>query len=57
VQRRGQVLDELTEIDALLGGKVEHSLLAAEQVLDADRLHLEVELLDQAGPFADILRV
>ena len=49
VQRRGQVLDELTEIDALLGGKVEHSLLAAEQVLDADRLHLEVELLDQAA--------
>ena len=48
VQRRGQVLDKLTEIDALLGSKVEHSLLAAKQVLDADRLHLEVELLDQA---------
>ena len=47
VQRRGQVLDELTEIDALLGRKVEHSLLAAKQVLDADRLHLEVELFDQ----------
>ena len=49
MQRRGQVLDELTEIDALLGRKVEHSLLAAKQVLDADRLHLEVELLDQTA--------
>ena len=49
MQRRGQVLDELTEIDAFLGSKVEHGLLAAKQVLDADRLHLEVELLDQAA--------
>ena len=49
MQRRGQVLDELTEIDALLGSKVEHSLLAAKQILDADRLHLEVELLDQTA--------
>ena len=49
MQRRGQVLDELTEIDALLGSKVEHSLLATKQVLDADRLHLEIELLDQAA--------
>ena len=48
VQRRGQILDELAKIDALLGRKVEHGLLAAKQVLDADRLHLEVELLDQA---------
>ena len=48
VQRRGKVLDELTKIDALLGRKIEHGLLAAKQVLHADRLHLEVELLDQA---------
>ena len=48
MQRRGKVLDELTKIDALLGRKIEHGLLAAKQVLDADRLHLEVELLDQA---------
>ena len=49
VQRRGQVLDELAKIDALLGRKVEHGLLAAKQVLDAHRLHLEVELLDQTA--------
>ena len=49
VQRRGQILDELAKIDALLGRKVEHGLLAAKQVLDAHRLHLEVELLDQAA--------
>ena len=49
VQRRGQVLDELAKIDALLGRKVEHGLLAAKQVLDADRLHLEVEFLDQTA--------
>ena len=49
MQRRGQVLDELTKIDALLGGKVEHGLLAAKQVLDAHRLHLEVELFDQTA--------
>ena len=49
MQRRGQILDELAKIDALLGGKVEHGLLAAKQVLDADRLHLEVELLDQTA--------
>ena len=49
VQRRGQVLDELTKIDALLGRKVEHGLLSAKQVLDADRLHLEVELFDQTA--------
>ena len=49
MQRRGQVLDELTKIDALLGGKVEHGLLAAKQVLDADWLHLEVELFDQTA--------
>ena len=49
MQRRGQILDELAKIDALLGRKVEHGLLAAKQVLDADRLHLEVELLDQAA--------
>ena len=49
VQRRGQILDELAKIDALLGGKVEHGLLAAKQVLDADRLHLEVELFDQTA--------
>ena len=48
MQRRGKVLDELTKIDALLGRKIEHGLLAAKQVLDTDRLHLEVELLDQA---------
>ena len=49
MQRRGQILDELAKIDALLGCKVEHGLLAAKQVLNADRLHLEVELLDQAA--------
>ena len=49
VQRRGQILDELTKIDAFLGRKVEHGLLAAKQVLDADRLHLEVELFDQTA--------
>ena len=49
MQRRGQVLDELAKIDALLGRKVEHGLLAAKQVLDAHRLHLEVELFDQAA--------
>ena len=49
MQRRGQVLDELAKIDALLGRKVEHGLLAAKQVLDADRLHLEVEFLDQTA--------
>ena len=49
MQRRGQVLDELTKIDALLGRKVEHGLLSAKQVLDADRLHLEVELFDQTA--------
>ena len=49
MQRRGQVLDELAKIDALLGRKVEHGLLAAKQVLDAHRLHLEVELLDQTA--------
>ena len=49
VQRRGQILDELAKIDAFLSRKVEHGLLAAKQVLDADRLHLEVELLDQAA--------
>ena len=49
VQRRGQVLDELAKIDALLGRKVEHGLLAAKQVLDAHRLHLEVELFDQTA--------
>ena len=49
MQRRGQILDELAKIDALLGGKVEHGLLAAKQVLDADRLHLEVELFDQTA--------
>ena len=49
MQRRGQILDELAKIDALLGRKVEHGLLAAKQVLDAHRFHLEVELLDQAA--------
>ena len=49
VQRRGQILDELAKIDALLGRKVEHGLLAAKQVLDADRLHLEVEFFDQTA--------
>ena len=49
MQRRGQVLDELAKIDALLGREVEHGLLAAKQVFDAHRLHLEVELLDQAA--------
>ena len=49
MQRRGQILDELAKIDALLGRKVEHGLLAAKQVLDAHRLHLEVELLDQTA--------
>ena len=49
VQRRGQVLDELTKIDALLGRKVEHGFLAAKQVFDTDRLHLEVEIFDQTA--------
>ena len=49
VQRRGQILDELAKIDALLGRKVEHGLLAAKQVLDAHRLHLEVEFFDQTA--------
>ena len=49
MQRRGQILDELAKIDALLGRKVEHGLLAAKQVLDADRLHLEVEFFDQTA--------
>ena len=49
MQRRGQILDELAKIDALLGRKVEHGLLAAKQVLDTHRLHLEVELLYQTA--------
>ena len=37
----GQVLDQLAEIDALLGQEIEDDPLAAEQVLDVHQLHLQ----------------
>ena len=38
---RASVLDQLAEIDALLGQEVEDDPLAAEEVLDVDELHGE----------------
>ena len=46
---RGKVLDQLTEIHAVLGGKVEHGLLAAKKVLHAHGLHIQAVLLHQAA--------
>ena len=46
---RGKVLDQLTEIHAILGGKVEHGLLAAKKVLHAHGLHIQAVLLHQAA--------
>ncbi len=44
----GQVLDQLAEIDALLGQEVEDDPLAAEQVLDVHQFHLQMALADEA---------
>src|SRR5205814_7359259 len=43
-----QVLDQLAEIDALLGEEVEDDALAAEEVLDVHQLHLQAALLHEA---------
>ena len=51
VEVRGEILDELTEINAILGGEVEHGFLATEEVLDPHGLHLETVLLYQTPEF------
>ena len=38
-RRAARSLDQIAEIDALLGGEVEEHLAAGERVLDADQLH------------------
>ena len=43
----GQVLDQLAEIDALLGQEKEDHPLAAEEMFDVDELHLQLTLLDE----------
>ena len=43
----GQVLDQLAEIDALLGQEIKDDALAAEQVLDIDQFHLQTPLLHE----------
>ena len=46
MQLMGELADELAEIDAVLCREVADDLLAAEEILDADRLHIETGLMD-----------
>ena len=48
VERGREVLDQLAEVHAVLGRKVEHGLLATEEILHAHGLHLEAILFDEA---------
>ena len=43
----GQVLDQLAEIDALLGQEIEDEPFAAEEVLDVDEFHLQLAFVDE----------
>ena len=47
LERAGQVLDQLAEVDPLLGQVVEDHPLAAEDDLDVDQVHLEPSLGDE----------
>ena len=48
-QLAGEVAHELAEVDALVGREVADALLAAEQVLDGDGLHVQATLGDEAA--------
>jgi len=47
LEPRSKVFDQLAEVHALLGREVEDHLIAAEEVLDVDGLHVEFVLADQ----------
>ncbi len=48
MEARGKIFDQLAEVNAILGSKIEDNLLATKEVLHAHRLHIQVVLLYQA---------